>query len=188
MGTTAPRPRDAERTAQAILESALRLFSERGYPNVGVRDVADDAGVNTALVARYFGSKLGLFEACLDQVLDLSALLDRGHEDAGTALVEALIVGTEKGSPFQLLILSASAPDAGELILQVLERRAMQPLVRWLGPPKAKQRALRIAILWSGYLVSSKLIPFHPRDAKTLRATHRWLARQTQAVIDDDDP
>jgi AcrR family transcriptional regulator len=40
--------------------SAERLFSELGFNGVSVRDIANDAGVNSALVGYYFGGKQGL--------------------------------------------------------------------------------------------------------------------------------
>lgn len=48
---------------QAILASAQRLFSERGYHAVSLRQIAADAGVPLALVTYYHGQKHQLFEA-----------------------------------------------------------------------------------------------------------------------------
>lgn len=45
-----------------ILAAADSLFGDLGYDAVSVRDVADKAGVNKALVFYYFGSKEALFE------------------------------------------------------------------------------------------------------------------------------
>jgi AcrR family transcriptional regulator len=63
--TVKGRPRDAAKTRQTLLEAARRRFAEDGYAATTVRDIADDAGVNVALISRYFTSKEGLFEACL---------------------------------------------------------------------------------------------------------------------------
>ncbi|WP_433362110.1 TetR/AcrR family transcriptional regulator [Actinoplanes sp. CA-142083] len=60
-----PRRRDAAKTRQLLLEAARRRFAEDGYAATTVREIADDAGVNVALISRYFASKEGLFEACL---------------------------------------------------------------------------------------------------------------------------
>jgi AcrR family transcriptional regulator len=68
--TVKGRPRDAARTRQTLLEAARRRFAEDGYAATTVRDIADDAGVNVALISRYFASKEGLFEACLNAVGD----------------------------------------------------------------------------------------------------------------------
>lgn len=62
---TAVRSRDADKTRRLLLTSARRRFAEDGYSATRVRDIAGDAGVNVALINRYFVSKEGLFEACL---------------------------------------------------------------------------------------------------------------------------
>ena len=46
-----------ERTRQAILDSALRLFLERGYEATTMRVVAEEAGVSTGNAYYYFESK-----------------------------------------------------------------------------------------------------------------------------------
>lgn len=48
---------------QAILLAAERLFAERGYHAVSIRDIADAAAVPSALVGYYFGPKEELFHA-----------------------------------------------------------------------------------------------------------------------------
>lgn len=70
MAATSPRPRDATRTRQLLLAAALQRFTRDGYAATTVRDIADDAGVNVALISRYFKSKEGLFEACLTSSVD----------------------------------------------------------------------------------------------------------------------
>jgi AcrR family transcriptional regulator len=49
----------------ALLSAATALFGERGYDRTTTRDLADRAGVDAALIARYFGGKPGLYLAAL---------------------------------------------------------------------------------------------------------------------------
>lgn len=77
-----------------IILSAERLFSEKGYEGTSVRDIADEAGVNLAMISYYFGSKEKLMEALFEQrtfniKLKVESLLD---DDERTPLkkVEAL--------------------------------------------------------------------------------------------------
>lgn len=51
---------------QVLVETAERLFAERGFEAVSVRELAAEAGVNVAMVSYYFGSKEGLFEAVIE--------------------------------------------------------------------------------------------------------------------------
>jgi AcrR family transcriptional regulator len=51
---------DDSRARDRILKAAERLFADRGYNGVSVRDIAAAAGVNSAAIAYYFRSKDGL--------------------------------------------------------------------------------------------------------------------------------
>ncbi len=50
-----------------IISTAERLFSIKGFDGTSVRDIADDAGVNIAMISYYFGSKEKLMEALFQQ-------------------------------------------------------------------------------------------------------------------------
>ena len=71
MSTTRPSEdgvhthRDAERTRQALLDAAGDLFTAEGYDRTTVRAIAERAGVNQALLFRYFGNKEALFARVL---------------------------------------------------------------------------------------------------------------------------
>ena len=49
-----------------IIETAETLFAERGFDGTSVRDIADVAGVNVAMISYYFGSKEKLMEALFE--------------------------------------------------------------------------------------------------------------------------
>ena len=53
----------AGETREAILDAAEDLFSKHGFYGVTIREVAREAGVDTALVHSYFGAKRGLYDA-----------------------------------------------------------------------------------------------------------------------------
>ncbi|MDP9073715.1 MAG: TetR family transcriptional regulator [Actinomycetota bacterium] len=65
---TAPESPKAARTRATILETALRLFRERGYDNTTMRAVAAEAGVSVGNAYYYFASKEHLIQAFYDQV------------------------------------------------------------------------------------------------------------------------
>ena len=50
-------------TRESILDAAEDLFSKHGFYGVTIREVAREAGVDTALVHYYFGAKRALFDA-----------------------------------------------------------------------------------------------------------------------------
>ena len=53
----------AENTEEKIRQGAKRLFTERGYNGTKIRDVAEEAGVNIALLNYYVRSKELLYES-----------------------------------------------------------------------------------------------------------------------------
>jgi TetR/AcrR family transcriptional regulator, regulator of cefoperazone and chloramphenicol sensitivity len=59
-------PVQAVDTRQRLLEAAQRLFTERGFAKVTVRDITREAQANLAAVSYHFGDKLGLYEAVLE--------------------------------------------------------------------------------------------------------------------------
>ncbi len=63
--------RSADLTAAArIRDAAIEQFGQHGF-GIGLRAIADAAGVSAALVIHHFGSKDGLRKACDDDVLEL---------------------------------------------------------------------------------------------------------------------
>ncbi|MFI9048108.1 TetR/AcrR family transcriptional regulator [Streptomyces sp. NPDC053427] len=74
--TTGRRERKKALTRQALADAALRLFTERGYDNVGVREVAEAADVSLSTLFKHFPGKEAL-------VFDLDA-------DIESALVAAV--------------------------------------------------------------------------------------------------
>src|SRR3954452_20437122 len=59
------RAHDAAASRQALLDAAAALFDERGYERATIREIGERAGVDAALIARYFGGKEGLYLAVL---------------------------------------------------------------------------------------------------------------------------
>lgn len=78
------RPRH-EDPARQILDAADALFCERGYAAVSMRDVAEQAGVNKALIFYYYETKSDLFAAVLNRYYDAHAgvLANLGGDDDG---------------------------------------------------------------------------------------------------------
>ena len=57
---------------EALLQAAVELFGEYGYNKVSIRQIADKAHTNSAMISYYFGSKHQLYEAAF--ISQISAL------------------------------------------------------------------------------------------------------------------
>jgi len=62
-------PRDSE-TRDRLLKAAERLFADRGFRKVTVRDICRAARANVAAVNYHFGDKLGLYREVLQSATD----------------------------------------------------------------------------------------------------------------------
>lgn len=179
------RQRDADRTRAAILSAAQSLFDTRGFDNTGVREVADLAGVNSALVGRYFGSKEQLFRATLDRVLDLTPLQQVDRRSFGVDIVAGFFEAENIASPLAMMILATADPATREASIDLLQEKVVAPLASWLGPPDAEERAARLIVLWGGFLTYWKLLPLQPLAEARIASTRRWLEAATQAIVDE---
>lgn len=76
-------------TRFALSETAFRLFAERGFDGVGVREIADAADVSTTTLFKYFPSKESLV---FDEDQEIEADLARvvRERPAGVSIPEAL--------------------------------------------------------------------------------------------------
>ncbi len=59
------RKYDSEASKRRLLAAALDIFSRAGYDAATTRAIAKKAGVNDALIQRYFGGKFGLLVALI---------------------------------------------------------------------------------------------------------------------------
>ena len=139
-----------EATRRALLAGARRLFSERGYDHVGVREIAAAAGVNAALVNRYFGSKLGLFREAVAEAFTVGDLLVGDRATLGDRLARYLVRPRPSGfDPTLVLLRSAASPEAGGVLRAALADDVAAPLAAWLGGADAAERGgLVVAVLF----------------------------------------
>ena len=156
-----PRYRNAAATRQAILEAAKTCFMHDGYDQVGVRDIAARAGVDPALVNRYFGSKEGLFSEAVASKFDLSHLLDGDRATLGERLARYVLQKKTDGADFDPLValLRSSSSDicSGMLRNAILEG-FIRPLASRLEGPDALSRAELVGSTLLGLLVHRTVI------------------------------
>lgn len=58
------RMADKARTRAATIKAATELFNERGYEDVGLRDIAARMGMSTGSIFTNFATKADVFKAC----------------------------------------------------------------------------------------------------------------------------
>jgi AcrR family transcriptional regulator len=152
----AARRRDANQTRRLLIEAARRRFASEGYAATTVRQIAEDAGVNVALISRYFESKEGLFEACLESAV--RALSESTGEVSELPQVAEAISryaigsGSEGGLARALLLLLRSSGDERAEQVRIGMLRAFGERIAsaagWTpGHPKADDLLLRAQLV-----------------------------------------
>jgi AcrR family transcriptional regulator len=78
-------------TEQKLKEAARRVFTQKGYTATRVRDIANEAGINLALVNYYFRSKEKLFQLIMAETIEqLFETIKPVIDDETTTLAEKL--------------------------------------------------------------------------------------------------
>lgn len=90
--TVGRRERKKAQTRKALADAALRLFLERGYDKVGVRDVAEEADVSVTTLFKHFPSKEALVFGEDEFTSDVEAALVSAVRDRapGQSVLHAL--------------------------------------------------------------------------------------------------
>ncbi|WP_229072744.1 TetR/AcrR family transcriptional regulator [Actinoplanes sp. DH11] len=153
---TNPRRRDAAATRQLLLDAARRRFAEDGYSATSVRDIATDAGVNVALISRYFTSKEGLFRACLRGTVDdlKQSVFENTTLESATGLIAEKVGGPHTEQPNQLLLLLRSSGDeaAEQIRLDTLGSLGRRLAVAAGGEPDDPELLLRAQLVLAAAL------------------------------------
>ncbi|MBL0745317.1 TetR/AcrR family transcriptional regulator [Chryseolinea lacunae] len=78
-------------TQEKIKEAARKVFTQKGYAATRTRDIAEEAGINLALLNYYFRSKEGLFEIVMvEKLQQLFGTIVPILNDEGTTLEKKL--------------------------------------------------------------------------------------------------
>jgi AcrR family transcriptional regulator len=156
-----PRGRNAAATRLAILEAAKTCFMHDGYEQVGVRDIAARAGVDPALVNRYFGSKEGLFSEAVASKFDLEHLLDGDRATLGERLARYVLQKKADGAdydPLVALLRSSSSDVCSGMLRNAIGQGFVRPLAERLEGPDALSRAELVGSTLLGLLVHRTVI------------------------------
>ena len=173
------RERKKQRTRQAIVEAATRLFAERGYGDTTLAEVADEAEVALSTIFNYFPGKPDIVFAMTDAVIESARVrvVERPEGETATHAVLAWVseVLPELERPYKEAIrrgpgIIASDPDlvaAERLRTALLEDELALGFARDLGedPPGVRSRMMAAIALGGMIDVWNDWIKMHRGDA-----------------------
>jgi AcrR family transcriptional regulator len=182
-----PRRRDASATRGAILSAAMARFAQLGY-SANLRDIAAEAGVDVALIKRYFGGKEALFTEALRVSMhpDRVRAWDRSKFAAEVAQMMAGDAhdDEERTHGFQFLLRAATSPVTAPMLNLAVQERFLQPIREWLGGEDANVRARVLAATFIGFLVE-RLIRDEPLVGRERETFIRRVTKVFEALLSD---
>jgi AcrR family transcriptional regulator len=177
-GRAGAHRRNAEATRKGILASARRAFARAGYDGVGVREIAQGAGVTAMMVNRYFGSKERLFKEVVAEAIATPSILTRENlasptlgRDIAAALVERTEAGANPLDGFLIMLNSLSNQRAAKIERALIEVHHHKAIAAALSGELAPQRAALVLSLIAGFQVMRQMIGLSAlaeTDPKTL--------------------
>lgn len=167
---------------ETVLRVARRLFGERGYASVTIRDVAAEAAVSPALVMKIAGSKERLFALATPAEpppLDPGVRL----EGLGELLVRRMLQrrGEDQAEPWlRALNLLHSAPDPAAARRDFRERF----LRRFPDDPEGRRQADQVACLLLGLAAGMRSFRLLETGATDEEALVREYGAFVQQALD----
>lgn len=97
----------------AIVQAALRLFREKGFNQVSIKDIAVESGVSSVSLYNYFGSKEGVAKECanvmMGEIVQATRELMSQNIEFKDKLLKALDMCTDQD--YQLLCSPGASED-----------------------------------------------------------------------------
>ncbi|WP_172650073.1 TetR/AcrR family transcriptional regulator [Rhodococcus opacus] len=182
-------------TRDQILSAAREEFARSGYDAATVRAVAASAGVDTALVHYYFGTKEKLFLAVMDAPFDPRQYVDSVLQGPRDRIAERLLRTTldlwdsPAGTAAVAVLRSSMAHDrSAALLREFLLKRALQPIAESMEPDPelARWRANLVATQLMGLASMRYLLAIEPLASASHERIIDMIAPNLQRYLTGD--
>ena len=141
------RERNAALTRERLLDAGLREFARVGFAGARLREIADAAGVQPALIHHYFTDKHGLYRAVLDRGLVETSEVSWSVLASARTMPELIagfvstLVDFFAGSPSFIAILRHESLLGSSVMVDALRERTTPILDAVLAAVRARQDA-----------------------------------------------
>jgi AcrR family transcriptional regulator len=185
--TNDTRPaRRSDATKAAILAAARESFAASGYQAATIRAIAAHAGIDPAMVIRYFGSKQNLFAVAAEFDLRLPDLSGFPKTAVGTALVEHFFDRWEGDETLMALLRTAATNEpAAQRMRSIFATQLVSLVSSVSGEPRARAavRAGLIATQMLGLALCRYVLKLPPVIGAKRAILVRWLGPTIQRYL-----
>ncbi|MFB8246104.1 TetR family transcriptional regulator [Streptomyces sp. NPDC055952] len=181
-------------TRERILTAARDEFSERGYEKTSVRGIAKSAGVDSALVHHYFGTKEQVFEAAITQAfgpaLQAPKAIEEGPLDGVGERLARFFFGVWENqatrAPLLAIVRSALTNDtAAAVFRRIIATQVLRRIAVRLELPDAELRAELAAAQLVGTAILRYVIKVEPLASADPEQIIERLAPVVQGHLTD---
>jgi AcrR family transcriptional regulator len=190
------RPTGPSDTRERILVSARELFSQNGIGKTSIRAIAADAGVDSALVHHYFGTKEQLFAAAINIPFDptkiLGPLRTAPVEELGRLLPSLVLPlwDSEIGAGLIATLRSAMAGDQINIFRSFLRDVVVTELAARVDEPKGSGviRAEFVATQILGVAMARHIFELEPFSSLPIEQIVDTIAPNLQHYLTGELP
>jgi AcrR family transcriptional regulator len=180
---TTGKARRSDATKDAILTAARERFAGDGYERATIRAIAADAGIDPAMVMRYFGNKEKLFAAAAEFDLHLPDLTDVPREQFGRRVAGHVIDRWDGDETLMALLRAAvTNPVAADRMREIFAAQ-LGPAIHAIAPDDAPVRAGLVAAQVLGLTLTRYVLRLPPVAAMDRDTVVAWLGPTLQRYL-----
>ena len=176
--------RSSDETKAAILVAARERFGSAGFQAATIRAIAADAGVDPAMVMRYYGNKDKLFAAAVEFDLRFPDYATTDPKQVGQSLVRHFLERWEGDEALVILLRSSATNGEAAQRMHEIFGTQLQPLVATLVP--AEEAAVRAGLIASqilGMALCRFVLRLPPAVEMTRDEIVEWLGPTIQRYL-----
>ncbi len=190
---TGRRPGSSD-TRDRILAAARAAFGELGFDAATIRGVAARAGVDSALVHHYFGTKQRLFVAAMELPVDVASViaraLDGPSDELGERIARYVLDLWDSPAMHQLMLgivrSAATDPVAAGMLRRVLAEGPFLAMARATDRPDADLRATLVGSQLVGLAMARYVVKVEPIASADLEVLARAIGPTLQRYLTGD--
>lgn len=185
------RWRTGTESRRRILESARAAFARQGYDRATVRQIAEDARVDPAMVHYFFGTKAKLFAEAMklpaNPADEVSELLAGGLDGIGERIILRLLTAWDSAGNVELLGLMRSAPTdemSADMFREFLEREVVSRVAEFIADePDARLRAELVGSQLMGIAMARYVVRVEPLASAPREDLAKWIGPTLQRYL-----
>lgn len=168
-----------------ILAAARERFAADGYERATIRSIAADAGIDPAMVMRYYGNKERLFAAAAEFDLELPDLAQVPREQVGAALAAHFLERWERDEALLILLRAGVTNDAVAERMRTIFAAQLAPVIAETtdNAPDAPVRASLAASQVLGMALCRYVLEFPPLVGMPRQQVVDWIGPTLQRYL-----